>query len=149
MRDAWPRALVVKGVMHPADAERAIAVGCDGVMVSNHGGRQSDAAPAAIDVLPAIKAAVGNRAAILFDSGIRSGLDAARAIALGADAVFCGRAFLMGLAAIGDTGGDYIAEMFADELRVAMAQHGAHNFAELRAASIRHPGAWVFNNETP
>jgi L-lactate dehydrogenase (cytochrome) len=149
MRDAWPRALVVKGVLHPEDAERAIAVGVDGVVVSNHGGRQSDAAPAAIDVLPAIKAAVGTRATVLFDSGIRSGLDAARALALGADAVFCGRAFLLGLAALGDSGGDYIAAMLTDELRVAMAQHGAHSIAELRAAAIRHPGAWTFAGAPP
>ena len=144
MRDAWPRALVVKGVMHPEDAERAVAAGVDGILVSNHGGRQSDAAPGAIDVLPAIRAAVGTRATVLFDSGIRSGLDAARAVALGAEAVFCGRAFLLGLAALGDSGGDYIAEMFTEELRVAMAQHGAHSIAELRAAAVRHPAAWTF-----
>lgn len=146
MRDAWPRALVVKGVLHPDDADSAVAAGCDGILVSNHGGRQSDAAPPAIDVLPAIKARVGARATVLFDSGIRSGLDAARALALGADAVFCGRAFLLGLAALGNDGADYIAEMLTEELRTAMAQHGAHDFAALRAAEIRHPGAWRFHN---
>ncbi len=117
--------------------------------MSNHGGRQSDAAPGAIDVLPAMKAAVGTRATVLFDSGIRSGLDAARAIALGAEAVFCGRAFLLGLAALGDSGGDYIAEMLTEELRVAMAQHGAHSIAELRAATVRHPAAWTLAKTAP
>lgn len=149
MRDAWPRALVVKGVQHPDDAESALQAGVDGILVSNHGGRQSDAAPAPIDVLPAIAERVAGRATILFDSGIRSGLDAARAIALGADAVFCGRAFLYGVAAIGDAGGDYVTQMLSEELRVAMAQHGAHDFAALRSAAIRHPNAWRFSDPRP
>lgn len=142
MRDRWDRALVVKGILHPEDAERAVAIGIDGILVSNHGGRQSDAAPPAIDMLPIIANAVGGRATILFDSGIRSGLDIARSIALGADCAFSGRGFLLGLAALGDEGAEYVAEMFADELRTAMAQFGAHDFGALRNASIRHSTRW-------
>lgn len=136
LRERWPRALVVKGILHPDDAERAVTLGADGILVSNHGGRQSDAAPAAIDMLPAIVATVGARATVLFDSGIRSGLDAARA-------VFCGRAFLYGLGALGDSGGSYVAELLTEELHTAMAQHGAATLDELRRAERRHPGAFI------
>lgn len=142
LRDKWPRALVIKGLQHPADAERAVALGADGILVSNHGGRQSDAAPPAIDMLPAISAAVGAKTTVLFDSGVRSGLDAARALALGADAVFCGRAFLYGLGALGDSGGSYVAELLIEELQTAMAQHGVATLNALRQADRRHPTAF-------
>lgn len=144
LRDTWPRALVVKGVLHPADAERAISIGVDGILVSNHGGRQLDAAPAAIDVLPAIVAAVAGRATVLFDSGIRSGLDVARAMALGAAGTFCGRAFLIGLAGIGDRGADYVAELLTEELQVAMGQLGVADLVALAQVMRRHAGAVAF-----
>jgi L-lactate dehydrogenase (cytochrome) len=142
MRDAWPRALVVKGVLHPDDAERAISLGIDGILVSNHGGRQSEAAPPSIDMLPSIVQVVGQRATVLFDSGIRSGLDVARALALGARGTFCGRAFLYGLAALGSEGPDHVAQLLDEELRTAMAQNGAHTCTDLRNAAVRHPAAW-------
>lgn len=142
MRDNWDKALVVKGILHPEDAEQALAIGVDGILVSNHGGRQSEAAPPAIDMLPAISEVVGKRATLLFDSGIRSGLDVARAIALGAECAFSGRAFLLGLAALGDEGASFVAEMLTDELRTAMAQSGAHDFTALRNASVRHVSRW-------
>ena len=148
LREKWPRALVVKGIMHPDDAMRAVALGADGVLVSNHGGRQSDAAPAAIDMLPAIVDAVGTKATVLFDSGVRSGLDAARALALGANAVFCGRAFLYGLGALGDSGGAYVADLLIEELQTALAQHGAASLDELRRADRRHPGAFMMTPHT-
>ncbi|WP_051379393.1 alpha-hydroxy acid oxidase [Bradyrhizobium murdochi] len=144
MRDAWPGALVVKGVMHPDDAEQAISLGVDGILVSNHGGRQFDAAPAAIDVLPAIVARVGSRATILFDSGIRSGLDIARAVALGARGTFAGRALLLGLGALGERGAAYVAELLKEELETAMGQLGAHSLDALTQLTCRHQRAFDF-----
>src|SRR4029453_12125266 len=85
-RDRWKGPLVLKGILHPADAEKAVALGADGILVSNHGGRQIEPLPAPIDCLPAIVTAVGGRATVLMDSGIRSGADVARALALGAAA---------------------------------------------------------------
>ncbi len=144
LRDAWPRALVMKGILHPADAEMAVSIGVDGIMVSNHGGRQFDAAPASIDVLPAIVAAVGGKATILFDSGIRSGLDVARAVALGAQGTFCGRAFLIGLAGLGDEGADYVASLLTEELQVAMGQLGVSDLEALHRVEHRHLAAFSF-----
>jgi (S)-mandelate dehydrogenase len=143
-RDVWKGPMVIKGVMHPADAETAIAIGLDGVQVSNHGGRQLEAAPAAVDVLPGIARAVASKATVLFDSGVRSGLDAVRAVALGAQAALAGRAFLYGVGAAGAAGADYVAEMLVEEISVAMRQLGAPDVAALRALSVRHPGAWQF-----
>lgn len=144
MREAWPGALVVKGVLHPDDAEAAVACGVDGILVSNHGGRQSDAAPAAIDVLPAIRERVAGRATLLFDSGVRSGLDAVRALALGAQATFCGRAYLYALAALGDDGATHFADLLREEVAVAMAQAGAWSMADLPGVKMRHKGAFDF-----
>ncbi|WP_260924441.1 alpha-hydroxy acid oxidase [Novosphingobium sp. 9] len=125
IRDLWPRALVVKGVLHPRDAEEAVRLGCEGLLVSNHGGRQFDAAPAAIDALPAIAAAVGDRMTVLMDSGIQSGLDVRRAMARGARAGFAGRAFAMGHAALGREGPAHVIRILEEEIRLALAQSGA------------------------
>jgi isopentenyl diphosphate isomerase/L-lactate dehydrogenase-like FMN-dependent dehydrogenase len=141
IRDRWTRPLVVKGVLHPADAERAVSVGVDGVQVSNHGGRQIEAAPAAIDVLPAVASAVGKRATILLDSGIRSGLDVVRALALGADAVFAGKAFLYGLGAVGRDGAGYVTRLLIDEIEAALRQLGIASVRDARSIQARHPGA--------
>lgn len=143
-RDLWKGPMVLKGVMHPADAEKAVAIGLDGVQVSNHGGRQLEAAPAAIDVLPAVSRAVSGKATVLFDSGIRSGLDVVRALALGADAALAGRAFLYGVGAIGRDGADYVATLLIEEIAVALRQIGVADFADLRNLVIRHPGALQF-----
>jgi L-lactate dehydrogenase (cytochrome) len=131
VREEWKGPVALKGVLDVGDAERAVALGYDGVMVSNHGGRQFDGAPAAISVLPAIASAVGNRAAILFDSGVRGGLDIARALALGADFVLLGRAFMYGVAALGKKGGDHVAQILKDDLENNMTQLGCRNIAEL------------------
>ena len=85
--------MVVKGILHPEDAKRAVEIGLDGLFVSNHGGRQIEALPASIDAVPAIAKEVGKKATIVLDSGVRTGIDAARALAVGADAAFAGKAF--------------------------------------------------------
>jgi L-lactate dehydrogenase (cytochrome) len=140
-RDRWKRPLVVKGILHPADAEKAVALGCEGVVVSNHGGRQIEALPAPIDALPAVAAAIGDRATVLMDSGIRSGLDVIRAIALGAHAAFAGKAFLWGLGALGQQGPSHVIDLMIDEMRAALGQIGAASLAEAPAVERRHPGA--------
>jgi (S)-mandelate dehydrogenase len=142
IRDRWPRAMVLKGVMHPADAEKALAIGLDGVVVSNHGGRQFEPAPASIDVLPAVRAAVGGRMTVLMDGGIMSGTDVLKALACGADAVLVGRAFMLGLAALGPDGAHHVAQTLMDELRIALAQSGACDVPGAAALARRHRDAW-------
>jgi (S)-mandelate dehydrogenase len=132
-------------VLHPADAEKAVALGIDGVWVSNHGGRQIEALSPSIDCLPAIVAAVGKKATILLDSGVRSGQDVMRALALGADAALAGKSFLWAVAALGDQGPAQLIDLYIDELRASLGQIGAHSPAEARMATIRHPGAIDFS----
>jgi L-lactate dehydrogenase (cytochrome) len=143
-RDKWKKPLAVKGIMHPADAERAVSLGIDGIWVSNHGGRQIEALPAPIDVLPAVAAQVGSRGTVLFDSGVRSGLDVVRAVALGAQAAFAGKAMLWGLGALGPGGPKHVIDLLIDETRAAFGQIGAKTPAEARSVVIRHPGALAF-----
>ena len=143
-RDIWKGPLVVKGVLHPDDALRAVAVGADGIQVSNHGGRQFEAAPAAIDVLPAIATAVGDKATMLFDGGVRSGIDVLRVLALGAQAAISARPFLFAVAALGDAGADYVIDLLTDEIRTAVRQAGLQKAGEARSLTIRHPGALQF-----
>jgi L-lactate dehydrogenase (cytochrome) len=142
LRDRWKRAFVVKGVLHPADAERAVALGADGIIVSNHGGRHFDGAPASIDMLPAIVAAAGSRATVMIDSGIRGGLDVVRALALGAKAGFAGRPFLYALAALGPVGARHVIDTFLDEIRTEFIHVGIRTAADAAAIAARHPGAW-------
>jgi L-lactate dehydrogenase (cytochrome) len=131
VRNLWRGPLVVKGILDPDDAERCVDHGADAIQVSNHGGRQLDGAVAAIDALPAILDRVGDRVPVLFDSGIRSGLDVARALAMGADFVFCGRAFLFGVAALGAKGAGHAYDVLVDELVNVMAQTGCRQLADL------------------
>jgi len=144
LRDRWKRAFVVKGVLHPADAERLVSLGADGIIVSNHGGRHFDGAPASIDILPAIVTAVGSRATVMVDSGIRGGLDIVRALALGAKATFAGRPFLYGLGALGEEGARHVMDMFFDELRTEFQHVGVRSVAEAATVTARHPGAWRY-----
>lgn len=143
-RERWKGPLVVKGVLHPADAEHAVRLGVDGVVVSNHGGRQVEALPPAIDCLPAVARAVGGRATVLMDSGIRSGTDVVRALALGASAAFAGKAFLWSLGALGPDGPGHVLDLLSDETQSALGQIGAHSPAEARDVVIRHPGVLHF-----
>lgn len=124
IRDRWPGKLIMKGILHPEDATAAVDVGADGILVSNHGGRGSDASPPSIEALPGITNAVGGRAVILLDSGIRSGLDVLRACSLGADFVLLGRPFFYGIAALGTYGADHVVQILREELIHAMRQHG-------------------------
>jgi (S)-mandelate dehydrogenase len=130
-RRLWPGKLVIKGIMHADDAIRCAALGCDGIMVSNHGGRQLDKSPGAIEVLPAIAAAVGDKLTVMFDSGIRRGSDAVIALCLGAKYVFVGRATLYGTAAGGTMGAVRALDIFKDEIGRTMMQIGAPDIRSL------------------
>ncbi|HEX4409880.1 MAG TPA: alpha-hydroxy acid oxidase [Xanthobacteraceae bacterium] len=140
-RDRWKRTLIVKGILHPEDAEKAVSLGVDGMFVSNHGGRQIEALPGPIDALPAIVKQVGKRATVMYDSGVRSGTDVVRAYALGAAAAFAGKAFLWGLGALGEEGPGHVIDLLIEETRAALGQLGADTPEEVRSVVIRHNGA--------
>ncbi len=143
-RDRWKGPMALKGIMHPEDAEKALALGIEGIWVSNHGGRQIEALPPSIDCLPGIVSAVGGRATVILDSGIRSGQDVMRSLALGADVAFAGKSFLWAVAALGDAGPDQLIKLYIDELRSALGQIGALTPAAARLATVLHPGAIKF-----
>lgn len=136
IRDQWPGKLLLKGILHGQDAERAIRQGCDALVVSNHGGRQLDAAPHPLHQLPHIRSVVGSKVPLIVDSGIRSGLDVAKALASGADFVLIGRAFMYAVAALGKRGGDHAAAILFEELRDVMAQLGVSSIAGLSEVSV-------------
>lgn len=131
LRDRWPGKFVLKGILHPQDAEQALALGADGVVVSNHGGRALDSSLASIEALPDIVAAVGGRMTVLLDSGVRRGSDIVKAVALGADGVLAGRAPLYGLAAAGEPGVARALELLRSETARTMAMLGARSIAEI------------------
>src|SRR5262245_5411909 len=130
-RRLFPRKLVVKGIMHPGDATRAAEIGVDGIIVSNHGGRQLDQAPASLDVLPAVSVAVGERLAVMLDGGVRRGADILIAFCLGARFVFMGRPTLYGAAAGGISGVKKAIDILRDETDLVMAQIGCPSLDEL------------------
>jgi lactate 2-monooxygenase len=134
LRALWDGPIVLKGIQHPDDAHAALDAGMDGVIVSNHGGRQVDRAAGSLTALPAVVAAVAGRAPVLFDSGIRTGADAALALALGADAVLLGRPYIYGLALGGEAGMRHVLRCVLAELDVTLALAGYATLAELRAA---------------
>jgi L-lactate dehydrogenase (cytochrome) len=116
----------------------------DGIVVSNHGGRQVEALPASIDAVPAIARAVGDRATVMLDSGVRSGLDVVRALALGAEMTFAGKAFLWGLGALGAQGPGHVIDLFIDEVKSVLGQVGAGSPKQARATMVRHAAALSF-----
>lgn len=132
LKTLWKGPVILKGILHPDDAQKAIDIGLDGIWISNHGGRQFNGAPASIEVLPDIAAIVGNQVPIIFDSGVRTGLDILRALHRGADFVMLGRPFLYGVAALGKYGGDHVINILKDDLKNNMVQLGVRSIEELK-----------------
>ena len=139
-RRLWKGNLVVKGILHPGDALRAVSLGVDGIMVSNHGGRQLDLAPSPIEVLPAIRAAVGPNTALIVDSGVRRGSDILVALCLGADFVFFGRPTLYGVAAYGLPGAKKALDILRTELDLNLGQIGSDSLDGLGPHFLFEPG---------
>ena len=131
LRELWPGKLFLKGVERPDDAERAVSAGCDGIVVSNHGGRQLDGAAATLEALPQVARTVGNRMMVLLDGGVRRGVDILKARALGAHGVLTGRATLFGAMAGGEAGALKALEILASELQRAMQLCGVRSVAEI------------------
>ncbi len=131
IRDQWKGPLIIKGVLDPEDAKAAADIGADGIVVSNHGGRQLDGVLSSARALPDIAEAVGDKLTVLADSGVRSGLDVVRMLALGAKGVLLGRAFIYALAARGGPGVSQLLDLIEKEMRVAMALTGVNSLAEI------------------
>ena len=131
IKERWGGKLILKGVLDPEDAEKAVQTGADALIVSNHGGRQLDGAKSSIAALPAIAAAVGDRIEVLMDGGVRSGQDVIKALALGAKGVFIGRAFLYGLGAMGEAGVTSCLNVIRKELDMTMALCGLRDIRDV------------------
>ena len=136
IRESWKGSLVIKGILDVADAREAVALGADGIVVSNHGGRQLDGTPSTATALPAIADAVGQALTVLADGGVRSGLDVARMMALGAQGVLLGRAWAYALAAGGEAGVQHMLALMESELRVAMALTGVTRIQDFSADNL-------------
>lgn len=136
LRDNWQGSFVIKGVMRAEDAAPLEQIGVDALWVSNHAGRQFDAAPASIEVLPELRAATS--LPLVFDSGIEGGLDILRALALGADFIMLGRAFHFALAALGDRGPNHLVEILSKDLEANMGQLGLRSLSEVKTLQIRN-----------
>jgi L-lactate dehydrogenase (cytochrome) len=149
IRREWDGPLALKGMLHTEEARQAAEYGVDAVIVSNHGGRQLDHVPAALEVLPDIVDAVGDRMEVLFDSGIRRGSDIVTALSLGARAVLIGRAHLYGLAAAGEAGVRHAIDILGEELRMTMALCGAKNLADLNPGLLRTSGPPRLSESAP
>ena len=138
IRDRWPRKLIIKGILNIADAQRAFEHGCDGIIISNHGGRQLDSCISPIEVLPAIAEAVGDKMTIIIDSGYRRGTDIVKAIALGAHSVMIGRSALYGLAAGGEAGVNHALSLLTSEIDRVLGQLGCQSLADLGPHLLAH-----------
>ena len=143
LRKAWRGPIVVKGVLIGDDARRALDEGAEGVVVSNHGGRQLDGVAASLRALPEIVKAVGGRAEILMDGGIRRGSDIAKAICLGARAVLIGRAYAYGLGAAGEAGVARAIEILRADLMRTLALLGCESVADLNRSYVDVPATWA------
>jgi 4-hydroxymandelate oxidase len=132
LRERIRQPLIIKGILHPDDAANAVNLGCDGLVVSNHGGRVLDGVPASLEVLPAIVARVQGRAKVLLDSGIRDGRDVFKALSLGADAVLLGRPYIWALASAGAIGVAHAIRLLRDELEATMALCGCKTLEDIR-----------------
>jgi L-lactate dehydrogenase (cytochrome) len=141
IKDLWGGKLILKGIMDPEDAELAVQSGADGLIVSNHGGRQLDGAPSSIAALPPIVKAVGDRIEVYMDGGIRSGQDVIKALALGAKGVFIGRAFIYGLGAMGEEGVTTCLNLMKKELDVTLAFCGLRDVGKVDTG-ILVPGTY-------
>jgi isopentenyl diphosphate isomerase/L-lactate dehydrogenase-like FMN-dependent dehydrogenase len=130
-RDKWPGILMLKGINRVDDALKAVSFGVDGLIVSNHGGRNMDSAPATIDMLPDIAEAVGDKATVLLDSGVRRGSDIVKAMALGAKCVLTGRATLYGTAVSGEAGASKAVDIIQTEMDKTMAYTGCNRVEEI------------------
>ncbi|MEI2387003.1 alpha-hydroxy acid oxidase [Breoghania sp. JC706] len=137
LRDAWPGTFLVKGILSTRDALDAERLGADGLIVSNHGGRQLEAAPAAIDCLPEVVRAINGRIPVMMDSGIRTGADIVKAYCLGADYVFAGRPFVFGSAAAGEAGARRALDILNAEVDQTLGQIGASSMADLDESHVR------------
>lgn len=133
LRDRWKRKLVIKGILSPDDAEKAKAIGVDGAVISNHGGRQLDGATSTISALPGIRAAVGPDFTLMLDSGIRRGSDIIKALGSGADGVMLGRAYTYGLAAAGQPGVAQAIEILRQEISITLTLMGCGSIDELKS----------------
>ena len=131
IRAMWPGKLLVKGVLDPEEAKTYLDLGADGLVISNHGGRQLDASPSSVSLLPRIRTVVGPEATLIADGGIRCGLDIARMLALGADFVLMGRPFLFAVGALDRRGGDHVMNVVKEELKTTMGQLGCNSLKEL------------------
>ena len=136
IRESWRGPLVIKGLLHPDDAREAVRLGADGLVVSNHGGRQLDAAPSPLEMLPAIRAAVGDEATLILDSGVRRGSDVVIARCLGANSAIFGRPTLYAVAVGGQPGAARALQIMRSEIDVVLAQIGCRAFEELDASYL-------------
>ena len=136
IREFWTGPMVVKGILDPEDAREAVRFGADGIIVSNHGGRQLDGVLSTARALPVIADAVKGQIKILVDSGIRTGLDVVRMLALGADCTMIGRAYIYALAAAGEAGVENLLTLMEKEMRVAMTLTGARTIADITPSSL-------------
>ncbi|GAA5167516.1 alpha-hydroxy acid oxidase [Amycolatopsis dongchuanensis] len=137
LRRVWPGKLLVKGILRPSDARRVVELGADGVVVSNHGGRQLDRTPSTLEVLPEVRDAVGTGPAVLLDGGVRSGQDILAAVALGADAAMVGRAYLYGLMAGGERGVERAVEILRSEYQRALQLLGLDATRKVSGRHVR------------